>query len=1081
MAYPEPILANIASLENLYMAWNRLAKSITYSDVWYDEYEFSKFECLLDQNIHNVHKSLLDGSYRMDSIRPIPFPKGGRDDKGNLKVRQAFWISMKDQLVWVAICNILGPLIETKMPGWSTGNRLYVPMWKDNGDEDTPWQYGSFLNSYPFIYRKWKQGWPKYRKVLTASIKRMAIGKCDKKNCQDILDDTDETEITENTGMPGWLNVRYLTDNYFKGKKFRPKLYWGGIDLKTFYPTIKTPILMNDLIRFASVKEEATMRLIHSMLEFEVDKSGYSEQELADMGFEKDKSIGLPTGLIVGGWLSNVYLLDIDKAVEEKLKNNKSIIHFRYVDDHTFVAETFEALVDWMHEYWLVLKERNLKINFDKIQPTLSEPYSKVFSKLIEDGWECLDNEEIKKVLAGIKPHGKEDVIKAIGACCAIDPIYPSPLMTLTLQKVSQISNLSLNLLSKNENDLVFHDLKSLITVDLPDAEIKKETRISFASTMLSRMLLSNTIDLDKIRDLRESFIKSCYAEKKAIQLEREYFKSSTLSEEEKNARSVELDKKINDVNNCLKYAFDELHYDLDKNLIEGRPSIKWSDLGEIRNCVRSSREKSDRRANKIFYLLRRALNEAPDKVNIWIRTMEFCIRHTPKHIPELFSHLENISDKSLHRLGVVFIRRQLVSLCTTRFIKTVWKYLDYKKEKREHDEKEKLFIDQYLQLPELDGSYYFNYGTARFLNLAKSFFNLIDNGDVAGVETYMKDDKCSDTAFSLIYLINLAENNVSPTVIANALLSMVNYVGQDDTYLEPLLIKLIDVCREATDDDQKSLTECINTSSIELAKSVCAHTFKSYSDSADEEEWISIRDLLRSNKWQVGEFGKSEYVCVKIMSDILCYITENGDIIKKLSSSYFNTSNLFLRNEEIKAYDWHDQISDRKKFLVLYNPDKEDILLKALNKAPVMEPAEYESRIIYGLGTVFYQLLCGRHDDEWQKLYRETGYSWRSKINILNDSGRICTASKRILCGCLLPYVWESKRINGTVSSRNNAIAIKNLMDLKNRMDELKAKLRRNIILKSIDTKGLIDSDGTEDLDKVAYRVVEFKVIEVD
>ena len=46
--------------------------------------------------------------------------------------------------------------------------------------------------------------------------------------------------------------------------------------------------------------------------------------------------------------------------------------------------------------------------------------------------------------------------------------------MTLTLQKVSQISHISLRLMSPNETDMIFHDLKSLISIDLPDAEIKK-------------------------------------------------------------------------------------------------------------------------------------------------------------------------------------------------------------------------------------------------------------------------------------------------------------------------------------------------------------------------------------------------------------------------------------------------------------------------------------------------------------------------------------------------------------------------------------------------------------------------------
>lgn len=542
--YPSPTVENIASLENLYMAWNRLAQSITYSDVWYDEYDFQRFECMLDHNIRSIRESLRKGSYKMDPIRPIPFPKGGKDDNGNLKVRPAFWITLKDQLVWVAICNILGPHIEIMIPGWSTGNRLYVPMWKEQNENNEKWQYGSFLNSYPFIYRKWKQGWPRYRKVLTAAIKRMAIGKSGKDE-EDILDETDEAEIAENNGLPLWLGIRYLSDNYFGGKHFKRELYWGGIDLKTFYPTIDTNLLVKDLIKYAQIQDESVKQLIQTMFDLEINKSGFSEEELRDMGIENEKRIGLPTGLIVGGWLANVYMLDIDKVIDEKLSQNKNIIHFRYVDDHTFVAKTFEDLIDWMNEYWILLKKRNLKINFDKIQPPLPLPYSKILAGLIEHGKSYIIDDEIKRQLES----DDEDPLIKIKQICTIDPIYPSPLMTLTLQKVSQISHLSLNLLSKNENDLVFHDLKSLITVDLPDAEIKKETRISFASTMLSRMLISNSLDLDRIRDLRELFISSCVSARESIKstVGINNNKVSILSESDKlnNAIDKNIKKKI--------------------------------------------------------------------------------------------------------------------------------------------------------------------------------------------------------------------------------------------------------------------------------------------------------------------------------------------------------------------------------------------------------------------------------------------------------------------------------------------------------------------------------------------------------
>lgn len=91
----------------------------------------------------------------------------------------------------------------------------------------------------------------------------------------------------------------------------------------------------------------------------------------------------------------------------------------------------------------------------------------------------------------------------------AIDPRFPSPLMTQTLQKVSQLSSLELRFLNPDESERVFFDLQSLVTVDFPEEEIKKETRISFASTMLSRMMVKESPNWREINQLKHDFLKS--------------------------------------------------------------------------------------------------------------------------------------------------------------------------------------------------------------------------------------------------------------------------------------------------------------------------------------------------------------------------------------------------------------------------------------------------------------------------------------------------------------------------------------------------------------------------------------------
>ncbi len=148
------------------------------------------------------------------------------------------------------------------------------------------------MNSYPFIYKKWKQSWPRFRKVLSASLKYMAIGKSleNARNkdleAEGILDENDEGQIAVNRTMPDWVNVPFLNKGYFEGDKYKHKLFWSSIDIEKFYPTIDLTRLKNTLISICGLSQEIN-QLINALLEFDVDVNGYSQEELSQLGFEK--------------------------------------------------------------------------------------------------------------------------------------------------------------------------------------------------------------------------------------------------------------------------------------------------------------------------------------------------------------------------------------------------------------------------------------------------------------------------------------------------------------------------------------------------------------------------------------------------------------------------------------------------------------------------------------------------------------------------------------------------------------------------------------------------------------------------
>src|SRR5690606_25256383 len=93
--------------------------------------------------------------------------------------------------------------------------------------------------------------------------------------------------------------------------------------------------------------------LLRSMLRFTLDKSDISPSVLKNVepNFDEKRVKGLPTGLFAAGFLANAAMLRVDKIVDEKIKTDKNIAHFRFVDDHTIIAYDFEKLGDWIEWY----------------------------------------------------------------------------------------------------------------------------------------------------------------------------------------------------------------------------------------------------------------------------------------------------------------------------------------------------------------------------------------------------------------------------------------------------------------------------------------------------------------------------------------------------------------------------------------------------------------------------------------------------------------------------------------------------------------------------------------------------------
>ena len=662
------LVDRIANVENLILAWRKVEQSFHHGDVWFDEIEISKFKFKMIDHVKRIHQELINGSYQLKPLLPAPFPKG-KDSDGNLQVRQSFLVNVEDQVVWMAVVNIIGPAFEKMMPAWSYGNRLNRMVWKEDGK----WKFGNIRKSSTRIYRKWNQSWPLYRKQLSASIKAMAFANLKEApaltiEVQQIVDENNS--IADNLG----LKLPYLTKDYFppKENKKEGKLYWVGIDLEKFYQYANFKDI-GKTICDNYCDDEPFCMLIEKLSDFKLDTLDYEPDELAMIQLDKPFK-GLPTGLVVAGFLANVFLLDIDKKIDEKLKANREVVHFRYVDDHVFVSFDALKLYKWVKEYDDQIQNKGLKINFDKIEPK---------------GLTALFNEE----------EASEEEVTEQMAKAALDPSYPSPLMTETLQKVSELSGLNLDLLSDQEFDMVFKDLQLLMVADIPEQEIKKNTRVSFACSMLTRMVADWDCDLEKVYELRKQWIE---------RVDKFVAQNKVTDEHIQNMYQLAFS------NGCID-GFDVLKEKL-KQL-----GLDFSTIDSLKNELQEGSKKSKSKKEKIYRLLTKAIMEIPDKSKIWVRAFDYCAQNLPEKIVDLYKLLMHIAkERILHSLGCEYLYALFHLRMAHNMVRAINRLLEDNYVSPEHRNIDKMFLESVSEIVPKKKGHYLISDSLKILNKAK-------------------------------------------------------------------------------------------------------------------------------------------------------------------------------------------------------------------------------------------------------------------------------------------------------------------------------------------------------------------------
>lgn len=990
MQQRKSLVDRIANVENLILAWRKVEQSFHHGDVWFDEIEISKFKFKMIDHVKRIHQELMNGSYQLKPLLPAPFPKG-KDVDGGLQVRQSFLVNVEDQVVWMAVVNVIGPVFEKMMPAWSYGNRLNRMIWKENGE----WKFGNIRKSSTRTYRKWNQSWPLFRKQLSASIKAMAFANLKEApaltiEVQQIVNENNS--IADNLG----LKLPYLAKDYFptKENKMEGKLYWVGIDLEKFYQYAKLKDIGKAICNYYC-DDESFCQLIEKLSDFKLDTLDYTADELAMIQLELDKPFeGLPTGLVVAGFLANVFLLDIDMVIEEKLKVNRNTIHFRYVDDHVFVSLDSVELYKWVKEYDNLIQNKGLKINFDKIEP-------KGLTALFKG--EEVSEEEVKEQMAN----------------AALDPFYPSPLMTETLQKVSELSGLNLDLLSDQEFDMVFKDLQMLMVADIPEQEIKKNTRVSFACSMLTRMVADWDCDLEKVYELRKQWV-------------------------ERVDKLVSQNKVTDDqIQSMYQLGFSNGSTDGFDTLTEKLKGLglDFSTIDSLKNELQEGNKKSKSKKEKIYRLLTKAIMEIPDKSKIWVRAFDYCALNLPEKIVDLYKFLAHIEKEDiLHSLGCEYLYAMFHLRMAHNIVRAINRLLENNYVSPEQHNIDKVFLKSVSEIiPKQEGHYLIS-DSLKILNKAKLLNKAF--AEQLGMSPLEIDGDFGDEVkyrsgllsfnFWMLWGLELI-NSKMPTADLKMKTVFGRYVSRicpEKDFFLPLICRCLMEFQRAdfdsiTFEKKFELPKMFNSfeffyvvSNLREAKNfglnfVGYEAFEKKFKTVDSsnkvtiEKWLSFLSVEadKDTEFQL-DVRNSELMSTKIALAIAksAYAKLGDKLIVIIHPLSISLSVIWENGKKINIcaenswYSWRD-----RDVLVEFSKDK------LINSSCYYYPASVlgnvlhkEDAMVYAIGMLFLQLLTKQKVLPWIVYRPEFGFEWESVLMKLLQTGGISSKNYKIVRSCL-------------------------------------------------------------------------------
>lgn len=142
----------------------------------------------------------------------------------------------------------------------------------------------------------------------------------------------------------------YFAQKYITEKLPNEEVYIVEIDLKRFFDKVNRNILVDKILSFKSCENIKNIEyLLKQFIEWEWSDSALEQFKVCRASSDDMLPLGIPQGLVAGGFLANIYLLDFDEKIKQYFDNDinvssesdnpsfKLIDYCRYVDDLRFV------------------------------------------------------------------------------------------------------------------------------------------------------------------------------------------------------------------------------------------------------------------------------------------------------------------------------------------------------------------------------------------------------------------------------------------------------------------------------------------------------------------------------------------------------------------------------------------------------------------------------------------------------------------------------------------------------------------------------------------------------------------------